>query len=340
MPSGGRSGGRARAAEGATVARTCLPNEAGLPFEPTRCRGFRASVVIGRRPPNRCFLQRSGSGAPIGRTPSIDRLFSTCPSFRVLSRSWPTRGHLMHSTWAGDFALVAKRELHNMAWEFRDHGFGIGEHKMHQWTLERPAMIAVAGGMLEVDADLILLGLSGVVGGPPEFERLIAKHGSAFHAQGARLPSSTCPWGHGRRGCYATCRRILAFGSWCWLWNVTTKMSVETTFNRMIRNAMDPREPEEEGRLSCHIRTISDARSWVVRKLGCTYSEWVLRKCAKYWGAWLARHELTGTRTKSIGKVLRIVGGMRRLPLLVEFEAMHGSGGASDPPPGSFEEAV
>lgn len=58
---------------------------------------------------------------------------------------------LTHSTWADDFVLVAKtlRDLQRMAREFheivRNHRFRIAEHKMHLWSLERPARISVAG---------------------------------------------------------------------------------------------------------------------------------------------------------------------------------------------------
>lgn len=39
----------------------------------------------------------------------------------------------------------------------------------------RPVQISVAGRVLKADDDLIVLGLSVATGGPPEYERRIAK---------------------------------------------------------------------------------------------------------------------------------------------------------------------
>lgn len=77
-------------------------------------------------------------------------------------------------------------EFHETA---RNHGHRIAEHKMNPWSIERPAGISVAGRALEAEEDPIVLGRSVVTGGPPEFERHIAKARPAFHAQGARLTS-------------------------------------------------------------------------------------------------------------------------------------------------------
>lgn len=101
---------------------------------------------------------------------------------------------LTHSTWAGDFSLVAEglmdldmtQEFHAMV---QKHGFRIVEQHIHLWTLERPAQMSVAGRVLQAEEDLIVLGLRMVVGGPLEYERRISKAWFAFHTQGARLTS-------------------------------------------------------------------------------------------------------------------------------------------------------
>lgn len=166
---------------------------------------------------------------------------------------------------------------------------------MPLWSLGRPAQISIAGRWLKADDEFIALGLSVATGGPPEYERRIAKVWSAFYAQGSRLickcPSLWTRWERWLRHASPA----LSFGSLSWFWNDTTTSGVDATVNRMACKATDLRELEE-GWLSWNIRALRDARSWVHSKLGCTCSEWLLGQCVKKWESWFARHELAHIR--------------------------------------------
>lgn len=70
---------------------------------------------------------------------------------------------------------------------------------------------------------MIVLGLSVVTGGPPEFESRIAKAWSAFYAHGARQTSEYLSLGTQRERWLRPFSPVLAFGCWGWLWSAPTR---------------------------------------------------------------------------------------------------------------------
>lgn len=121
------------------------------------------------------------------------------------------------------------------------------------------AQISVEGRALKAEENLIVFGISVVARGPPEYHCRIAKAWFAFHAQGGRLTSKSLSLGARWERWLRHASPALSFGSWRWLWDDTTESREEATVDRMIRNAVGLRRPEDDGWLSPPARTLRDA---------------------------------------------------------------------------------